>query len=106
MAPGRAYWGERQPSSTLNSPHRILLALGAFQPAPLTPNTSLPPHTGAWKEGSHPLTGWLSFCHLPGVVSPVLLSPLSPRRGTRTAPREDEAETMTHPQGGESGCAR
>lgn len=38
-------------------------------------------------------------------ASLIPLSPSSPRQGARTAPQKDDAETMTHPRGGESGCS-
>lgn len=74
--------------------HRLPPALGGSQPALLTPA-----HPHLLPKAAQTLPPPLMQ------VSPVLLSPSSLRWGVRSAPREDEAETVTHPRGGESGCA-
>lgn len=110
--PSIAYGGERDPPPTL-VPHWVLPVPGAPWPAPLTPSTSPPPqqpHAGALREGCPvplPPRGWLNLLPPPSAqVSLIPLSPASPRWGAGTAPQEDEAETMTHRRGGESGSAR
>lgn len=87
-------WGPWGPACSWGSPAGPSTAL----PTLLSPESRVPRQAPRQAPAA-----WLS--PLSTQVSPVPLSPASPRRGAKAAPREDKAETMTHPGRGESGCA-